>query len=126
MPTSIGPLADFALDKPTQVSIGGEGYLVIRRSQSPDEVCVVRDRCPHAGLSLSRGPRGGYADGVITCPWHNSSFDVCSGANLDWTPGFAGITAPSWSRRLIAMGKSPAPLTVLATTVLDGVVVVDD
>ncbi|MDP1876324.1 MAG: Rieske (2Fe-2S) protein [Actinomycetota bacterium] len=125
MPTSLGLLTDFAVDEPTQVTIDGDAYLVVRRSQSPDEVCVVRDRCPHAGLSLSRGPRGGYDNGVITCPWHNSSFDVCSGQNLDWTPGFAGLKAPTWSRRLIAMGKSPAPLTVLPASVRDGEVIVD-
>ena len=125
MPTTLGPLADFALDAPTPVTIDGDKFLVIRSSQNPDEVCVVRDRCPHAGLSLSRGPRGGYENGVITCPWHNSRFDVCSGENLDWTPGVAGVTAPRWSRRLIAMGKSPAPLTVLAAEVRDGQVVVD-
>ena len=125
MSTQLGPLTDFALDKPTSVTIDGDAYLVIRSSQSPDEVCVVRDRCPHAGLSLSRGPRGGYADGVITCPWHNWRFDVCSGENLDWAASFAGVTAPKWSRRLIAMGKPPAPLTVLAVSVRDGQVVVD-
>ncbi len=125
MPTTLGPLTDFPIDEPTPVTIDGDKYLVIRPSENPDEVCIVSDRCPHAGLSLSRGPRGGYEAGVITCPWHNSRFDVCSGENLDWTPGFAGVTAPKWSRRLIAMGKSPAPLTVLATSVRDGQVVVD-
>ena len=125
MQTQLGSIKDFPLDRPTAVTIDGETYLVIRTSQSPDEVCIVRDRCPHAGLSLSRGPRGGYEDGVITCPWHNSRFDVCTGENLDWTPGVAGIPAPKWSRRLIAMGKSPAPLTVLASSIRDGQVVVD-
>jgi nitrite reductase/ring-hydroxylating ferredoxin subunit len=124
--TDLGPLTDFPVDEPTRVMIGDEAHLVIRRSQSPDEVCVVRDRCPHAGLSLSRGPRGGYADGVITCPWHNSRFDVCSGENLDWTPGVAGVPVPGWSRRLIALGKSPAPLTVRPASVVQGHVVVDD
>lgn len=79
MPTTLGPLTDFPIDKPTPVTIDGDKYLVIRPSENPDEVCIVSDRCPHAGLSLSRGPRGGYEDGVITCPWHNSRFDVCSG-----------------------------------------------
>lgn len=125
MTTTLGALDDFALDTPTTVKADGTTYVVIRRSQSPDEVCVFRDACPHAGLSLTRGPKGGYQDGVITCPWHNSRFDVCSGENLDWTPGFAGISAPGWSRRLIAMGKSPAPLTVLAATVRDGNVVLE-
>lgn len=125
MATSLGPLNEFVLDTPTRVTIDGEACLVVRRTESPDEVCVVRDRCPHAGLSLSRGPRGGYDNGVITCPWHNSRFDICSGQNLDWTPGFAGLKAPAWSRGLIAMGKSPAPLTVLSASVIDGEVVVD-
>ena len=125
MQTQLGPIKDCPFDRPTAVTIDGETYVVIRTSQSPDEVCIVRDRCPHAGLSLSRGPRGGYEDGVITCPWHNSRFDVCTGENLDWTPGVAGIPAPKWSRRLIAMGKSPAPLTVLASSIRNGQVVVD-
>lgn len=125
MQAQLGPIKDFPFDRPTAVTIDGETYLVIRTSQSPDEVCIGRDRCPHAGLSLSRGPRGGYEDGVITCPWHNSRFDVCTGENLDWTPGVAGIPAPKWSRRLIAMGKSPAPLTVLASSIRNGQVVVD-
>jgi nitrite reductase/ring-hydroxylating ferredoxin subunit len=125
MATQLGALTDFVVDTPTPVTINGDTYLVIRRSQTPDQVCLVRDRCPHAGLSLSRGPRGGYEDGVITCPWHNSRFDVCTGENLDWTPGFAGLKAPGWSRRLIAMGKSPTPLTILAASVQDGQIVVD-
>ena len=113
-------MTDFPLDTAVAVTLDNTGYVVVRRSDSPDEVCVVLNRCPHAGLSLTKGPRGGYEDGVITCPWHNSSFDVCSGENLDWTPGFAGIKAPRWSHRLIAMGKKPAPLDVVDTEVVDG------
>ena len=63
---------------------------------------------------------------MMRCPWHNSRFEVCSGENLDWTPGFAGISAPGWSRKLIAMGKSPAPLHVKAVTVVEGEVVLSD
>ena len=121
--TTLGHLDDFPLDTPTTVKADGESYVVVRRAQSPDEVCVISDKCPHLGLSLTSGPRGGYADGVITCPWHNSRFDVCTGENLDWAPGFAGIKAPGWSRRLIAMGKAPKPLTVAPASVRDGQVV---
>ncbi len=39
-------------------------------------VHVVADRCPHAGASLSEGELSGRQ---ITCPWHGSQFDVCSG-----------------------------------------------
>lgn len=125
MPTTLGRLADFELDHPTAVTADGTSYVVVRRSEQPDEVCVVVNKCPHAGLSLTKGPRGGYADGVITCPWHQSTFDVCSGANLDWTAGLAGIPAPRWSRKLIAMGKAPAPLDVVPARVTDGEVVID-
>lgn len=121
----LGGLADFPLDKATSVKAGGTSYVVVRSSEAPDDVCVVVNKCPHAGLSLTKGPRGEYADGVITCPWHNSRFDVCTGENLDWTPGVAGIAVPRWSRKLIAMGKSPAPLEVVAATIEDGKVVID-
>ena len=127
MTTSLGKLTDFPLDTPTQIKANGQTLLVLRTADDPDDVCVVVDKCPHAGLSLSKGPRGGYADGVITCPWHNSRFDMCSGENLDWTPGVAGVNVPRWSRKLIAMGKSPAPLDVLAVTITDGeITLVDD
>lgn len=125
MTTSLGRLDDFAVDAATPVKSSGTTYVVVRRAESPDEVCVVLDKCPHLGLSLTKGPKGGYADGVITCPWHNSRFEVCSGENLDWAPGFAGLTAPGWSRKLIAMGKSPAPLHVVPASVVDGEVVVE-
>lgn len=124
MSTSLGSLEAFPLDVATPVKAGGSGYVVVRSREAPDEVCVVVNKCPHAGLSLTSGPKGGYADGVITCPWHNSRFEVCSGENLDWTPGFAGISTPRWSRKLIAMGKSPASLTVVPASVVDGEVVI--
>lgn len=120
MTTNLGRLDDFPLDTPVSVKSDGIDYLVVRATQAPDEVCVVLNKCPHAGLSLTKGPRGGYSDGVITCPWHNSKFDVCTGENLDWVPGVAGINAPRWSRKLIAMGKSPAPLQVIDAEVVDG------
>ena len=120
MTTSLGRLDDFTVNEPVRVKAGDHTYVVVRRSESPDDVCVFLDKCPHAGLSLTKGPRGDYQDGIITCPWHNSKFDVCSGENLDWTPGFAGIKTPKWSRRVIAMGKSPAPLAIIEVTVADG------
>ena len=68
MPTTLGPLTDFPIDKPTPVTIDGDKYLVIRPSENPDEVCIVSDRCPHAGLSLSRGPRADTRTGSSPAP----------------------------------------------------------
>ena len=71
----------------------------------------VVDRCPHMGMSLAKGR---IEEGVVTCPWHNSRFDFCTGRNLDWVSAFMGIPMPGWTHKAIAMGKSPAPLKTLA------------
>jgi nitrite reductase/ring-hydroxylating ferredoxin subunit len=68
------------------------------------EVRAIENRCPHLGLSMARGKVEGS---VITCPWHGSSFDVCTGENRDWITAVAGVKVPDWSRGLIAFGKKP-------------------
>jgi nitrite reductase/ring-hydroxylating ferredoxin subunit len=87
---------------------------------------AARNHCPHLGFSLTKGPGGvRFTDGQVQCPWHNSSFDLCTGDNLDWTPGFAGRSMPRWSAKLIALGKKPAPLTTYPVSVEDGEVFVE-
>ena len=46
-----------------------------------DQVCAVRDICPHAGFSLADGVFD-PENGSITCPEHGSRFQVCSGERL--------------------------------------------
>lgn len=123
MSISLGAVADFPVDEAVRVKAGETNVVVVRKGDG--QVCVVLDKCPHAGLSLTKGPRGGYEDGVLTCPWHNSKFDVCTGENLDWVPGIAGVRAPSWSRRFLALGKQPTGLDVLPVSVQDGELLVD-
>lgn len=123
MDISLGAVSEFPVDEAVRVKAGDTNVVVVRKSD--DEVCVVLDKCPHAGLSLTKGPRGGYDDGVITCPWHNSKFDVCTGENLDWVPGVAGVRVPNWSKRLIALGKQPTGLDVLPVSIQDGELLVE-
>jgi nitrite reductase/ring-hydroxylating ferredoxin subunit len=114
----VGSLSDFVDGGLTGVEADGHRLIVARKG---DEVCVARNRCPHLGFSLTRGPGGlRYEDGAVQCPWHNSRFDVCSGENLDWVTGFAGRRAPSWSRPVIALGRKPRGLDTLTATVRDG------
>lgn len=113
----IGAVADFSDGKLHTVDAGGTTVVVGLVDGTP---YAARNRCPHLGLSLSKGPGGTrFADGQVTCPWHNSRFDLCTGENLDWAPGFAGLDMPRWSRRAIALGRKPAPLTTY-TVVVEG------
>lgn len=118
----LGPLLDFPDGGLVSVEVDGHALIVARIG---DEVHVAVNRCPHLGLSLTRGPGGlKYADGVVQCPWHNSRFDVCTGKNLDWVSGFAGRSVPRWSRQLVALGRKPSDLRKLPASVRDGQVVV--
>jgi nitrite reductase/ring-hydroxylating ferredoxin subunit len=49
--------------------------VVLSRSES-GEVCAIEAACTHQGGPLAEGEREGD---VVTCPWHGSRFDLCSG-----------------------------------------------
>lgn len=119
----IGHVGDFAPGSITEVEVEGTKLIVARDDEG---VCAVRNKCPHLGLSLTSGPGGrSYEDGVITCPWHSSRFVVRTGENLDWVGGVAGRSIPRWSRRLVAAGRKPAPLTTYPVVVTDDEVFVE-
>ncbi len=111
----VGSVADFADGELHALDAAGTSIVV---GAVGDDLCAAHNRCPHLGFSLTKGPGGlKFEDGQVVCPWHNSRFDLESGDNLDWTPGFAGKDMPRWSRRMIALGRKPAPLTTYAVTV---------
>lgn len=87
-----------------------EGQKVLM-SRVGGRVYAVVDRCPHMGMSLAKGRIEG---GIVTCPWHNSRFELCSGRNVDWVSALMGVPMPKWTHKAISMGKSPAPLKTLA------------
>jgi nitrite reductase/ring-hydroxylating ferredoxin subunit len=89
------------------------------------DVHVAVNKCPHLGFSLTKGPGGlKYENGVVQCPWHNSRFDICTGANLDWVSGIAGKHIPRWSQQLVKLGRKPKDLTMVPALVVDGIVTV--
>lgn len=111
----IGTVADFADGELHPVDAEGTAIVV---GQVDGSLYAARNRCPHLGFSLTKGPGGlNFDAGTVQCPWHNSRFDLCTGKNLDWTPGFAGRDMPKWSQRLVALGRKPAPLTTCPVVV---------
>jgi nitrite reductase/ring-hydroxylating ferredoxin subunit len=100
----IGKVNDFVDESARVVNAEGTAMVVARVG---DEFCAVLNKCPHLGLPLTAGK---VKDGTITCPFHSSVFDMCSGENKDWVRGVGGIKMPEWSRRLLAMGKTPGPV----------------
>jgi nitrite reductase/ring-hydroxylating ferredoxin subunit len=52
--------------------------VVLSRSES-SKVCAIANTCTHMGGPLNEGEREGN---VVTCPWHGSQFDLCSGEVL--------------------------------------------
>ena len=56
------------------VKVDGTSVLLSRSEE--DEVCAIANTCTHAGGPLNEGERDGD---VVTCPWHGSKFDLCSG-----------------------------------------------
>lgn len=111
----VGTVSELSDGRLHPVRAGGESLIV---GLAGSELCAARNHCPHLGFSLTRGPGGvRYAEGEVVCPWHNSRFDLASGENRDWAPGFAGLEMPRWSRRMLALGRKPAPLTTYPVVV---------
>lgn len=100
-------------------SAGGHSIALTRVAGA---VRAFENKCPHLGLSLARGK---IENGAITCPWHGSRFDICSGKNLDWVNSFVGIPMPRWSHSVISLGKSPAPVRTFDASEADGAIFVD-
>jgi nitrite reductase/ring-hydroxylating ferredoxin subunit len=54
--------------------------VLVARSEATGHVCAIANTCTHLGGPLDEGKREGD---TVTCPWHGSRFDLCSGEVLD-------------------------------------------
>jgi nitrite reductase/ring-hydroxylating ferredoxin subunit/uncharacterized membrane protein len=57
-----------------RVEVDGEPALVTRAVDG--RICAIAATCTHLGGPLEEGARDGD---VVTCPWHGSEFDLCTG-----------------------------------------------
>ncbi len=99
--TKIANSSDISASGVTKVSAGGKSLIV---SQKDGKYCAIVNKCPHLGLPLAKGK---VANGVITCPFHGSKFDLCSGKNTGWVDSVMGMSAPGWATKIISAGKPP-------------------
>jgi nitrite reductase/ring-hydroxylating ferredoxin subunit len=110
----ITTLANFPVRGRGVFDVNGTRVLVVR---TEDGFCAVVNKCPHMGFPLLNGKIEGN---TITCPLHNSQFDLCTGENRDWVRGIAGLPVPGWTRGLLMMGKKPTPIKTYPIIILDG------
>jgi nitrite reductase/ring-hydroxylating ferredoxin subunit len=103
---SIGNVSDMPASGTKVFTVNGTAIVV---AKVKDGYCAVINKCPHLGLPVAGGKVDADA-GTITCPFHNSTFDLCSGQNLDWVQGIVGVKVPEWSRKILALGKEAQPI----------------
>jgi nitrite reductase/ring-hydroxylating ferredoxin subunit/uncharacterized membrane protein len=75
-----------------------DGTPVLVTRSAAGGICAIASTCSHAGGPLAEGSREGD---IVTCPWHGSRFDVCSGRVLE---GPAVFPQPRYEAR-VAGGK---------------------
>ncbi|GLR66254.1 hypothetical protein GCM10010909_09340 [Acidocella aquatica] len=98
------------------VNAGGHSVALTRVN---GKVQAFVNKCPHLGMPLTKGKIEG---GAVTCPFHGSKFDICSGRNMDWVKSLLGMPLPGWAQSALAMGKKPTGLKTLAATEKDGAI----
>ena len=106
----IATTASVSSDKVLKASANGQSVLVAKVG---DKYCSIVNKCPHLGLPLSKGK---FENGVITCPFHGSQFEICTGKNIEWVESFAGIPLPSIGKKMMAMGKTPTDVKSFEVT----------
>jgi nitrite reductase/ring-hydroxylating ferredoxin subunit len=79
-------------DELRRVDVDGEPALVSRTRNGA--ICAIAARCSHLGGPLDEGERNGN---VVTCPWHGSQFDLCTG---DVVEGPAVFPQPVYETRV--------------------------
>ena len=60
-------------------AVGVEGVYVLVSRSKDGGVCAIANACTHRGGPLNEGER---ESNVVTCPWHGSQFDLCTGEVL--------------------------------------------
>jgi nitrite reductase/ring-hydroxylating ferredoxin subunit len=86
--TAVGAAADWPAEGGKMVQIGARRIGVYRHRGA---WYALKDICPHAGVSLARGP---VAEGTVRCVGHGWTFSLASGDIVSGPRGFSVATYP--------------------------------
>ena len=90
----IAAASDISTDKVSKTTANGQTILVAKVG---DGYCAIANKCPHLGLPMSKGT---LENGILTCPFHGSKFEMCTGKNVEWVETFVGIPLPGAAKKL--------------------------
>lgn len=90
-------------DVPAAGGVTAVGGWAVGRSGG--EVFAVSRRCRHQLADLAEGTVD--ADGCLVCPWHQSRYDVRTGAMVSGPKGFLGYhgATPGYTQLVLAYGR---------------------
>jgi nitrite reductase/ring-hydroxylating ferredoxin subunit len=108
--TKIATTADVSVDNVLKANANGQSILVAKVG---DQYCAIANKCPHLGLPMAKGK---FANGVVTCPFHGSQFEICTGKNVEWVDSVVGIPLPGVAKKMMAMGKGPTDVASFRVT----------
>ena len=106
----IAAASDISTDKVSKTTANGQSMLVAKVGEG---YCAIANKCPHLGLPMSKGK---LENGILTCPFHGSKFEMCTGKNVEWVETFVGIPLPGAAKKMMAMGKSPTDVASFPVT----------
>jgi len=75
----VGSLSALPPGSVTEVILGEDTYAICNKN---GELHALSGICPHAGGPIGQGMLN---DNLVTCPWHEWSYDIASGEN-DYDP----------------------------------------
>jgi hypothetical protein len=96
------------------VKVGEQKVLILNHE---GKIYALENACPHLKLPMKKGKI--TANGAITCPWHRSSFNLCSGAVEEW------ITWPPVVSDAMKLVSPEKALKVFPTRLEDGNILID-
>jgi nitrite reductase/ring-hydroxylating ferredoxin subunit len=91
----IATVSEVSSEKVLKANADGQSVLVAKVG---DNYCAVANKCPHLGLPMAKGK---FENGVITCPFHGSKFEVCTGKNVGWVESAMGIPLPGFAQKVM-------------------------